>query len=274
MPWHFTGTYRGVFLVALLFHVTTQGLRIFATSQIIFARFLQYGINSWVTHVASSCSSICGNKYGVKMFEVPVNFDPAKKESGALFAYVQSAAFLTFCETWSLSYTLHYLWPTCLKCPQYKATPPASSKFIKAHPIPFSLSPPDSPYHRSMLMMSSIFSSWVESPVQQATVEENNNTDPSTKYYYVCVLIVVVGGLANTSCHGLNFPTFRNNLLKAVETGESTPEKLRIWLSKYAGQIWLLIVMYEKTHFKKSICHLCHGSSWICGPTSPCGRRF
>lgn len=139
--------------------------------------FLQYGINSWVTHVASSCSSICGSKYSVKMFEVPVNCDPAKEEeSGALFAYVQSAAFLTFCETWSLSYTLHYLWPTCLKCPQYKATPPACSKFIKAHPIPFSFSPPDSPYHRSMLMLSSI---WVESPVQQATVEENNNTDPS-----------------------------------------------------------------------------------------------
>lgn len=127
IPWHFTGTYRGVFLVALLFHVTSQGLRIFASSQIIFARFfffLQYGINSWVTHVASSCSSICGSKYSVKMFEVPVNCDPAKEEeSGALFAYVQSAAFLTFCETWSLSYTLHYLWPTCLKCPQYKATP-------------------------------------------------------------------------------------------------------------------------------------------------------
>lgn len=60
------------------------------------------------------------------------------------------------------------------------------------------------------------------------------------------MLIVVVGGLANTSCHGLNFPTFRNNLLKAVETGESTREKLRIWLSKYARQIWLLIIIYEK----------------------------
>lgn len=50
-----------------------------------------------------------------------------------------------------------------------------------------------------------------------------------------------------------------------METGESTREKLRIWLSKYARQIWLLIIIYEKNH---------HGSSWICGSTSPCGRRF
>lgn len=50
------------------------------------------------------------------------------------------------------------------------------------------------------------------------------------EYYYVCVLIVVVGGLANASCHALNFPTYINNLLKAVETGDSKSEKLRIWL--------------------------------------------
>lgn len=49
-------------------------------------------------------------------------------------------------------------------------------------------------------------------------------------------MIVVVGGLANASCHGLNFPTYINNLLKAVETGDSKSYKLRMWLREMQGR--------------------------------------
>lgn len=57
----------------------------------------QYSINTGVTHVTSSCSWSCDNKYRLKVFEVPVNFDSAIKECRALFAYVQSAAFFSLC---------------------------------------------------------------------------------------------------------------------------------------------------------------------------------
>lgn len=53
-----------------------------------------------------------------------------------------------------------------------------------------------------------------------------------TDYNYVYVMIVVVGGLANASCHGLNFLTYINNPQKAVEPGDSKSEKLRMWLSE------------------------------------------
>lgn len=58
-------------------------------------------------------------------------------------------------------------------------------------------------------------------------------------------MLIIVGGLAHTSCHGLNYPTFRNNLRKVAETCKSTSEKLRRaqWFCR-SGQIWLEMILF------------------------------
>lgn len=70
-----------------------------ASTEIIFTCLFRYCINAGVTQVASVCIVAVQSQYRVNMFEVPVNLDVAFKESSALFAYVQSAAFLSSWDT-------------------------------------------------------------------------------------------------------------------------------------------------------------------------------
>lgn len=136
-----------------------------------------------------------------------------------------------FCVLTCLVYILLSRWATCITCSIFKATPPAKSlQFDSAFHT-------SARYGRQLLLSLSWKSGRLRRGGGSFLFWENVGQDFNVcdaGCYYGCVLIVV-GGLAKSSYHKLNIPTY--NDIEIIHRGRWL-KKLRTW-QEYMGKISL-----------------------------------